>query len=93
LRHPFAALRPTVCTVRQGRRRRFYKTGIADCTEKWFTLPQVPARDISAMQYKPETPTKSISELLAMFMRQAAVEVVAKRADVRRDISIRRSKK
>ncbi len=45
------------------------------------------------MQYKPETPTKSISELLAMFMRQAAVEVVAKRADVRRDISIRRSKK
>jgi len=39
---------------------------------------------LAPMRDKPETPAKSISELLALFMRQAAVEAIAKRADVRR---------
>jgi hypothetical protein len=62
---------------------------MTDRSEKWLTLSRHTPRDIRPMQHQSETPAKSISELLALFMRQAAVEAIAKRADVRRDIPAR----
>jgi hypothetical protein len=44
------------------------------------------------MQCKPRVPVKSISQLLALFMRQAAVETAAKRAEMRRDMPVRGTK-
>jgi hypothetical protein len=47
---------------------------------------------LAPMQCKPRVPVKSISQLLALFMRQAAVETAAKRAEMRRDMPVRGTK-
>ncbi len=50
---------------------------------------------LAPMQYKAETPTKSTSELLALFMRQAAVELTSPTTNGRRfhlqDVGVRRT--
>jgi hypothetical protein len=74
--------------------RGFYNAGARDRSEQWVTLRPRPTRDIGAakaqsarrprawvnMRIEHGAAARSINELLAIFMRQGALEAAARRA-------------